>query len=131
VNRIEKDPLQSKIEISNWIALGVFFILSLILLSFRFSLGILLGGLISIVNFHWLDRDLRNVFQKLMEGSRSSAFFKYFIRFAATAVVLYLIISADIVSVIGLLVGLSLVMINIVFTVVMVNLKKNRTEEVF
>jgi hypothetical protein len=130
VNPIEKDPLLGKIEITNWIALGLFFALSSVFLSFRFSLGILLGGLISIVNFYWLEQDLKRVFQKLMEGSKSSAFFKYFIRFAVTAVVLYFIISADIVNVIGLLIGLSLVMINIVFTVFVVNLKKNRTEEV-
>ena len=100
-------------------------------MSLKFCLGILLGGLISIVNFHWLERDLRKAFQKLMEGSRSSTLFKYIIRLAATAVVLYCIISTDIVNVVGLLIGLSLVMINIVLTVVIINLKKNRIEEVF
>jgi hypothetical protein len=130
MNHVEKDPLLGKIEITNWITLGIFFAISFIFLSFRFCLGILLGGLISIVNFHWLERDLNRFFQRLMEGSKSSTFFKYFIRFAVTAVVLYFIISADIVNVIGLLIGLSLVMINIVFTVVVVNLKKKRAEEV-
>jgi len=96
----------------------------------RFCFRLLLGGLISIVNFHWLDRDLRSVFHLLAEGSRSSIFFKYFIRFIVTAVVLYFIISEDIADVVGLLVGLSLVMINIVFTVVMASSKKNSVEEV-
>lgn len=131
MNHIEKDPLLIRIEINNWIVLGLFFVLGLILTSSRFYLGILLGGLISIVNFHWLGRDLRNTFQKLIGGARSSALFKYIIRLAATAVVLYFIISTNIVNVVGLLIGLSLVMINIVLTVVAVNLKKNRTEEVF
>lgn len=131
MNHIEKDPIQKKIEISNWIVLGVFLVLSLPFMPARFCFGLLLGGLISIVNFHWLDRDLRSVFHLLAEGSRSSIFFKYFIRFVVTAVVLYFIISADIADVVGLLLGLSLVMINIVFTVVMAAYsKKNSVEEV-
>lgn len=129
MNHTGKDPLQKKIETSNWIVLGVFLALSLLFMSARFSLGILLGGFISIVNFHWLDRDLRSFFRQLSEGSRSSVFFKYFIRFAVSAVVLYFIISTGIADIIGLLVGLSLVVINIVFTVIMV-CKKNSVEEV-
>ena len=130
MSNIEKDPLQKKIETANWIILGMFLIISLFFMPVRFSLGILLGGVISIVNFHWLERDLRSVFQRLSEGSKSSVFLKYFIRFAVTATVLYFIISADIVDIIGLLVGLSLVMFNIVLTVVMAYTKKNSVEEV-
>jgi hypothetical protein len=130
VNHIEKDPLQKKIETSNWIALAVFFALSLMFMPLRFCFGVLLGGLISIVNFHWLERDLRSVFHQLAEGSRASTLFKYFIRLIVTAVVLYFIISTDIVDVISLLIGLSLVLINIVFTVVMAYTKKNCVEEV-
>jgi hypothetical protein len=95
VNHIEKDPLQKRIETSNWIALGIFFAMSLMFMPLRFCFGVLLGGLISIVNFHWLDRDLRSVFHKLAEGSKASTFLKYFIRFIVTAVVLYFIISTD------------------------------------
>lgn len=130
MNHIEKDPLQKKLEISNWIVLGVFFMASLFLMPIEFSLGVLLGGLISIVNFHWLERDLRSVFHRLSEGSKSSITLKYFTRFTVTAAVLYFIISADFIDVIGLLIGLSLVMINIVFTVVMAYAKKNSVEEV-
>lgn len=104
--------------------------MSLMFMPLRFCFGVLLGGLISIVNFHWLERDLRSVFHKLTEGSRSSTLFKYFIRFIVTAVVLYFIISSDIVDIIGLIIGLSLVLINIVFTVVMAYTKKNCVEEV-
>lgn len=104
--------------------------MSLMFMPLRFCFGILLGGLISIVNFHWLDRDLRSVFHKLAEGSKASTLLKYFIRFIVTAVALYFIISTDIVDVIGLLIGLSLVLINIVFNVVLAYTKKNCVEEV-
>jgi hypothetical protein len=92
----------------------------------KFALGILFGGLISILNFHWLYRDLQNVFKQLTGGAKSSIMFKYYIRFALTAVVLYFIISKAFVDVIALIIGLSIVVINIVFTTV-VTLVRNNT----
>jgi len=55
---------------------------------------------------------------------------KYFIRITITAVVLYFIISADIVDIIGLLIGLSTVVITMVFTAIAAYSKKNCLEEV-
>jgi hypothetical protein len=56
--------------------------------------------------------------------------FKYYIRFGITAVILYFIITGGLVDIIGLLVGLSLVVINVVFTVITTFSKKNCLEEV-
>jgi hypothetical protein len=128
VNPIEKVPLQKKLEITNWVVLAVFLLGSSFLLSFRFSLGILLGGLISIINFYWLHQNLRNTFQRLMDGARSSILFKYCIRLAVTAVLLYFIIAYRVADVLGLLLGLSIVVINIVFTVIMTFHKKTFEE---
>ena len=110
--------------------LGVFVLISLFAFSFRFSLGVLLGGLISIVNFHWLGRDLKKVFQSLNDNSKTRIMFKYYIRFAITAVVLYFVVSENTVDIIGLLIGLSVVLINIVLTTVITLTKKNCLEEV-
>lgn len=130
MNRTEKDPLQKKLELTNWIILGIILAPSFIFLSQQFTLGVLLGGLISIVNFHWLGRDLRKVFSSLSDSSKSSIMFKYYIRFGITAVILYFIITGGLVDIIGLLVGLSLVVINVVFTVITTFSKKNCLEEV-
>jgi hypothetical protein len=92
----------------------------------KFALGILFGGLISILNFHWLYRDLQNVFKQLTGSAKSSIMFKYYIRFALTAVVLYFVISKAFVDVIALIIGLSIVVITIVFTTV-VTLVRNNT----
>ncbi|OPY90465.1 MAG: ATP synthase I chain [Syntrophus sp. PtaU1.Bin208] len=125
---IEKAPLQRKLEITNWVVLGLLLLGSTVLQSFHFSLGVLLGGLISIVNFYWLHQNLRNTFQRLMDGSKSSILLKYCVRLAVTAVVLYLIIAYRIADVLGLLLGLSIVVINMVFTVIMTFHKKNFEE---
>jgi len=129
VNPIEKVPLQRKLEITNWVVLGLLLLGSSILQSFPFSLGVLLGGLISIVNFYWLHQNLRTTFQRLMDGSRTSILLKYCLRLALTAVLLYLIIAYRVADVLGLLLGLSIVIINIVFTVIM-TFHKNNFEEV-
>jgi hypothetical protein len=55
--------------------------------------------------------------------------FRYYIRFFVSAVIIYFIITKTTVDVIGLLIGLSVVVINIVLTLVMGLSKKNLIEE--
>ena len=129
MNPIEKDPLQRKLENLNWIILGIFILISLISMRVPFTLGILLGGLISIINFFWLKRDLRVVFNALTGREKTALMFRYYIRFFVSAVIIYFIITKTIVDVIGLLIGLSIVVINIVLTLVMGLSKKNLIEE--
>jgi hypothetical protein len=131
VNLTGKDPLQQRLEIINWVILGVFVLASAVFFSSKFTLGVFLGGLISIVNYHWLYRDIRKVFQNLNDRSKSRIMFKYYIRFGVTAIALFFIVSSQIVDVIGLLVGLSTVIINIVLTAVAALTKKNCVEEVY
>jgi hypothetical protein len=129
VNPIEKDPLQRKLEILNGVILGLFTGVSLLFMPIQFTLGVLLGGLISIANFFWLKRDLRVVFGNLTGGAKSTIMFRYYIRFFVSAVIIFFIISQTVVDVIGLLVGLSIVVINIVLTLLMGLSKKNLVEE--
>ena len=55
---------------------------------------------------------------------------RYYIRLTVLAFVLYWIISGNLVDVIGLVIGLSVVVMNIVFTTILALSKKNRIEEV-
>jgi hypothetical protein len=130
VSRTEKDPLQRRLEITNWILLAVLIAASLVLRSLRFSLGILLGGLISIANFHMLYRNLLNVFTKHLNRARSALMLRYYLRLAVTAVMLYWIISRNLVDVIGLVIGLSVVVLNIVVTTLLALTRKNHVEEI-
>jgi MFS superfamily sulfate permease-like transporter len=129
VNLIAKDPLHKKLEITNWVILAIIFIPSLIFAPFKFALGILLGGFISILNFHWLDRSLRDVFKNIGGNIKGPVMVKYYLRLAITAVVLYFLIARETVDVIGLVIGLSVVVINIIFTVITALAKKNFIEE--
>ena len=130
MNLTGKDPFQQRLEVVNWVVLAVFVLASAVIFSLNFTLGVLLGGLISIVNYHWLCRDVKKVFQHLTDRAKSRIMFKYYLRFGVTAVVLFFIISSRIVDVIGLLIGLSTVIINIALSAVMALSKKNCLEEV-
>ena len=130
MNLIVKDPLQIKIEIANWIALAIIFIISLIFTPFDFYLGVLLGGFISILNFHWMERGLRGIFTNTAGNVKGGVMVKYYIRLALTAIVLYFLIANATVNVIGLLIGLSVVVINIIVTLITTMAKKKLLEEV-
>lgn len=130
MSHTERDPLQKKLEITNWIIMGVLLILSAFFMSYRFTLGVVLGGFISIVNFYWLERDLRKVFSRLSEKSGSLLTLKYFLRFAVTGVVLYFVITGDIVDIVGLIIGLSTVIVTMVITAIAAFSKKYCVEEV-
>ena len=133
MNHIEKDLIQKRIEIANWVFLAVLFIPSLIFAPLKFALGVLFGGFICIINFHWLGRSLKGAFQNMGESGniRTPVMLRYYIRLAVTAIILYLLIAGDAVDVIGLIVGLSVVVINIIATLIATAiLKKNTLEEV-
>jgi hypothetical protein len=130
VNRSEKDPLQKRLEITNWIILAVLVVASPLFGGFRFGLGILCGGLISVINFHGLYRNLLSAFSNHPGRAKTALMVRYYIRLAATAFVLYWLISGRHVDVIGLVIGLSVVFMNIVVTTVLVLSKKNCIEEV-
>jgi len=128
VNSIVKDPLPRKLEIANWVIFGIMITVSLIFTSSYFTLGILLGGLISILNFYWRQRDLTRVFSQMVSlKAKSSVMFRYYIRFAVTAILLFFIIARTPADVIGLLVGLSIVVINIVIQTILMACSKKKS----
>lgn len=84
-------------------------------LSFRnwaMSLGFLLGGLISLVNFKILKRTVISVGEMIAEGkatpSAKKQALKFVLRYALLAGVLYVIVKSSTISVYGLFMGLFL-----------------------
>jgi len=94
----------------------------------KFAMGIILGGLIVAVNFHLLKRTLKTMFhpETVSERGRSvvgNVLVKYYIRFAISGVLIFLLISKHIVHPVGLLAGLSVVVAS-VFLATALELKK-------
>lgn len=125
---MEKSGIQKKIEVGNWLVLAAAVIFSSLFLPYEYVLGVLAGGLVSIANFYWLARDLKVAFERFAHRARPFIVMKFYARLLLTGVVLYFVIARLHVSVIGLVIGLSLVMLNIVITVIAMNVKKSSEE---
>jgi len=130
VNPIAKDPFQKRLEIANWIILACLFFPSFIFASRPFYVGVLLGGFISILNFHGMIWGLRGLFKNLSGNVKQPTMIKYYIRLVLTGFVLYLLIETKTVDIFGLVIGLSVVVINMVVTMIIALAKKNFIEEV-
>ena len=99
---------------TNWILVLATSLISLMIAPAEVSLGVLLGGLIVAINFQLLKKTIVHAFspQVVKEKGRSlmgSVLVKYYIRFAISGLVIFLLISNHIVHPLGLLAGLSVV----------------------
>ena len=99
---------------SNWLLVLFGGMIGLAMTPMKFALGVILGGLIVAVNFHLLRNTLKNMFQPevVSEQGRSvvsNILVKYYIRFAVSGTIIFLLISKHIVHPLGLLAGLSVV----------------------
>ena len=132
INRQKRRPLQKKIEYSSWIILGGLLLLSLAFGSARFTVGMLAGGLISILNFYGLSRGLKTAFGQMANGGtgKASLIFKYLLRLAVTGLTLYLVLVKVRADIFGLLIGLSTVVIGILISTVLTVIDKSYLEEV-
>ncbi len=110
--RIERRLLRF-ITITNWVLLGVVTVSGFILASMHFALGILAGGLIVTINFHLLYRSLRQALTPPHLSSTRVVLGKYYIRFVASAVIIFVLIANHYVDPLGLVIGLSVVVTGI------------------
>jgi hypothetical protein len=93
------------------LSLGAF-----ILVPLQSALSVVVGGAIALLNFRLLERSIRRSLMPQMMRKRSvlgKALVKYYIRFAATAVVIILLVRQGLVEPLGLLAGLSVVVVTI------------------
>jgi len=114
----EKAPLLKRLERRNWIILAAMLTLSLPFLSFQFSLGIVTGGVLSILSFQWLYRILKRAIVKPAGLAKATVILWYYVRLSSIGIVLYIVISNRMVDLIALIIGLSIVVLNIIFTTI-------------
>jgi hypothetical protein len=84
------------------------------LFSGKVSLGILAGGIIAIVNFIWLRNALQRILGLMPVNATRYAFMRYIARMTITGCALYFVITSDLFSLAGILVGLSIIVVNII-----------------
>jgi len=93
--------------------LAVLTVCSYVFFSGKVALGILAGGSIAIVNFLWMRNVLQRILGFLPPKASRYALVRYFVRLAATAFCLYFVITSSWFSLIGVLIGLSIIVANI------------------
>ena len=109
----DPDPLLQKIRLMNaavWVSMigG-----SLWLWPWRVTLGVVAGGLVILANFHLLSRVLKSGLTPGKVTTPMAVIAKYYLRLLGTAVILYILIAYRLVNPFGLILGLSVVVINL------------------
>lgn len=99
---------------SNWILLGVLTAVSLLLAADSGVIrGVLFGGIIVTVNFHMLARTLFRALKPPHLGTVQSVIAKYYLRFSLSGVLIFILILFHWVEPLGLILGLSIVVISL------------------
>lgn len=78
------------------------------------GLSIAVGGAIATVSFRWLKKDIAAIFSGPLGAAKVVFFIKYYARLALIAALLYVIVRQQLLDVIGLLAGLSSIVLSIV-----------------
>lgn len=100
----------------NWIILGALVLLSLLGRDLDFTLGVLGGGLLALASYRWLHRSLNKLLAQAGGGSAKGFQVGYLLRLLCLAAALYLLIAVARVNPLGLALGLSVVVLNILWT---------------
>lgn len=127
---MEWDRLYRNLKILNLGVLLILTSLSCLVMSYDFTLGIVIGDLIALASFHMLQRTIHKGFapERALKTKKVSIMVKSFLRLGATGALIYVVISRQWVQPVGLTVGLSIVVISIVI-LGLVSIRKVFSEE--
>jgi len=99
----------------NWWILGTLLTISLPFGNWPATVGILAGGLVAIAGFVWLQRSLKRLVVDHAQGARARYQFGYVIRLLALGITLAALIGIVKIHPVGLAIGLSVVVINLLW----------------
>jgi hypothetical protein len=115
---MELEQLPAVLNRRNWVILGLLLMASVPFANWPVSAGILAGGLVAIAGFAWLQRSLRRLLADPAHGARARYQFGYVARLLGLAGVLALLIAVVKIHPVGLAIGLSVVVINLLWLTV-------------
>jgi hypothetical protein len=115
-----------QLKIANWLVLAGLILAGYFWLGREFALGILVGGLVVVINFHLLHQALRGTLERALAAGpeetkgRAKAFFaaRQLLRFFALLAIIFLLVSNGWVNIFGLLVGLSTVVLTLILAAI-------------
>ncbi len=115
-----------QLKIACWVVLTLLVAVGWLWQGQEFALGILVGGLVAVINFHLLHRTLRETLGRLGQvaeedvAGRAKAFFaaRQLLRFFALLAIIFLLVGHGWVDIFGLLVGLSTVVVTLILAAI-------------
>jgi hypothetical protein len=124
--------LHKPLSMLNWAILLILGCASALWMPSAFTGGVILGGLISIANFHVLQRTIRGAFSPggSMEKGKFSVILKYYLRLLALGVIIYILLKKGFVDPMGLAVGVSVIVFSIIGVGINLALKSKTREAV-
>lgn len=103
---------------ANWVLLALAAVMGPIFFSADVAMGLTCGALIVTVNFHLLARTLEKGLRPRKLASRNVILAKYYVRFLISAVLIFFLISKHLVDPLGLILGLSVVVVSVTLATV-------------
>lgn len=104
----------STVLVCNWVLLVAMPIAAAMAYSGRIAVAVLVGAGIANASFILLKKDLTQVMKGPLQAVKVRFFIKYYMRLSVLAIMLYYLVRYGQVHVVGLLVGLSSVVVGIV-----------------
>jgi hypothetical protein len=95
-----------------------------VLVSARFGVSVLAGGALASANFLWIRRGLQAALSLLPKDASRFALLRYLFRLAVMAVLLYVLIVHLGADILGLLLGLSVLVVNITAFSILLSTRK-------
>ena len=115
-----------RLKMASWLVLAVLIVAGFIWQGQEFALGVLVGGLVAVINFHLLHQALKGMLERAAAGSPeeakgpAKAFFaaRQMLRFFALLVIIFLLVGYGWVNIFGLVVGLSTVVLTLILAAI-------------
>ena len=112
---MDLEQLPATLHRRNWLILALLLGLSLPFGNLPVTSGILAGGLVAIGAFRWLQRSLQRLLTDQAQGARTRYQFGYIVRLLALGATLALLIAVVKIHPVGLAIGLSVVVVNLIW----------------
>lgn len=111
--RINDENIITVLNVGSWVLLALLSIAGWLLFSRHFAAGVVAGGVLAIANFYWLHSIMKRTLLLPKGKAQRFAMTRYLLRLALIGLVIWFMIDRFKIDILGLLVGLSVLVINI------------------
>jgi len=101
----------------NWLLLAVMTGAGTFMISPHFAKGLLIGGLLANISFMLMKKDITRALSGPLKAAKGVFLLKYYIRLTVLALILFFLVKYRSIHLVGLIVGLSTVVLSIGITV--------------